>query len=232
MPLSKTHYFHNIARKYIVAFYQLMSGYSIKRYNDKGQVMQEIPVAVTYAGKTKLFYYLQRNEETRSANMVLPRIGFIITDMVYDSTRRINPINEQTVVADSGDIVTFNHSGAPYNITVACSVFAKNMDDLLQIVEQIVPKFTPDAAINIKEIPEFDISRDVSVNLNSVNFAIESEFGEEDGRILIADMDFTIKGMFYRPITDAKVIKTVEMQLQPNNEEPVIETIEDLEQEP
>jgi hypothetical protein len=47
---------------------------------------------------------------------------------------------------------------------------AKNSDDALQIVEQILPYFQPDYTITINDMADMGIKRDVPIVLNSVSY--------------------------------------------------------------
>ena len=50
------------------------------------------------------------------------------------------------------------------------SILAKNMNDALQIVEQILPYFQPEYTVTMKMVDGIPDNRDVPVVLNSVSF--------------------------------------------------------------
>ena len=50
----------------------------------------------------------------------------------------------------------------PYNINFTLYAMAKNSDDALQIVEQILPFFQPDYTLTIKDMPEMGVARECS----------------------------------------------------------------------
>ena len=52
------------------------------------------------------------------------------------------------------------YAPSPYNINVALYIYAKNQDDGLQILEQILPYFNPDFNLSITAIPELNIQND------------------------------------------------------------------------
>ena len=68
---------------------------------------------------------------------------------------------------------------------------AKNQDDGLQIVEQILPYFQPEYTVSITPVDGFAHKQDVSIILTSVNIddQYEGEFVER--RVLIYQLDFT-----------------------------------------
>ena len=57
----------------------------------------------------------------------------------------------------------------PYNLDFTLYVMAKNSDDALQIVEQILPYFQPDN-ITINDMSDMGIKRDVPIILGSVSY--------------------------------------------------------------
>ena len=66
----------------------------------------------------------------------------------------------------------------PYNLEVVLYVLAKQSDDALQIVEQILPFFQPDYTITINDMSDMGIKRDVPIVLNSISYEdnYEGEF--------------------------------------------------------
>ena len=51
----------------------------------------------------------------------------------------------------------------PYDFNFSLSVFVKNADDGVQILEQILPFFTPEWTTTLKIIPEMNIKHDVNI---------------------------------------------------------------------
>ena len=58
----------------------------------------------------------------------------------------------------------------PYNVEFQLYVMAKQSDDALQIVEQILPYFQPDYTVTINDNTDMGIKRDVPLVLNSVGY--------------------------------------------------------------
>jgi hypothetical protein len=90
------------------------------------------------------------------------------------------------------------------------NIYAKNQDDALQVVEQIIPYFNPEYVVTIKEIPSLSINRDIPVVLQSVNYTDDYEGDFTSRRVLIYTLDFSMKTFFYGPINaNQGVIKDV-----------------------
>ena len=58
-------------------------------------------------------------------------------------------------------------------MNLALYVFAKNQDDGLQAVEQIIPYFNPDFNVTINDLPELGIKRDIKITLDNVMYEVE-----------------------------------------------------------
>ena len=99
----------------------------------------------------------------------------------------------------------------PYNINFDLYVLAKNSDDALQIVEQILPYFQPEYTITLREVPELEIIRDVPVVLNSISYEDYYEGDFTSRRSIIYTLSFTAKYYLYGPITSTNVIRTVQI---------------------
>ena len=99
----------------------------------------------------------------------------------------------------------------PYNIDFELYTMAKNSDDALQIVEQILPYFQPEYSITINDVVEMNNKRDVPIVLNSISYEdnYEGEFAER--RAIIYTLSFTAKMYLYGPVQTAQVIKKVQV---------------------
>ena len=210
--LSNDAFYWGMTKKYIVAFNHIINDIHVIRQDVDGNTVKDIKCPVTYATKSKLFYYLQRNENIGSKiSTFLPRISFVITGLEFDMTRKINNLNETDIQTANGT-QTFQYIGVPYNFNISMNIWSVYMHDLLQIIEQMATFFKPDFSMTVNEIPEFNIQKNIPVVLNSIELDIENEFEEED-RVLMANADFTLKGYLYPPVTDSKIIEHMRIKV-------------------
>ena len=93
------------------------------------------------------------------------------------------------------------------------SLYVRNIEDGTQIIEQILPYFTPDYTVTVNMVPEMGISYDLPIILNSVNQAIEYEGNLGDTRFITWTLDFTIKGMIFPPVSSVGIIKSANTNL-------------------
>jgi hypothetical protein len=141
--------------------------------------------------------------------IVLPRMGFEIEQLTYDSTRKISPIQRNKAVGEGEDVNTVRSSyvATPYNMSLALYVFAKNQEDGLRIIEQILPFFNPDFNITVNELPALAIKRDIKITLDNINYDDSYEGTLADRQSIIWTLNFTMRLNFYGPVTNSSVIK-------------------------
>ena len=136
---------------------------------------------------------------SKKVAVTLPRIGFEISGMTYDSTRKLNKIMKVKKVADGTDAeqVKSGFMPVPYNINFELYILSKNSDDALQIVEQILPYFQPEYTVTLREVPELDIIRDVPIVLNDISYEDDYEGDFASRRSIIYTLSFTAKYYLY-----------------------------------
>jgi hypothetical protein len=216
--LSQDHFYWEMTKKYIVAFYHLFDDVHVIRTDKNGQVIKDILVPCSYVGKQKMFYLLQRKEDVGGRiSTTLPRMSFLITGLAPDPSRKESQLNEIPIEYHQGD-EDYMYSPVPFNFTISFSVWAEYQDDILQIIEQVGTFFRPDHTFYVEEIPELDIRRNISIVLNGMNLDIVNEFGDEEDRNITADMDFTLKGYLYPPISNAEIIKIINVRFTDYND--------------
>jgi hypothetical protein len=102
---------------------------------------------------------------------------------------------------------TFVYNPVPWDISVTLSLLVKNAEDGTQILEQILPFFTPSFVVPIKEVDELDIVRDTPVILDSVDVQDTYEGDYQTRRVLEWTLGFTLKGYLYGSQDNRKTIK-------------------------
>lgn len=216
-------YYHGVTRKLIVAIGNLFSGIQIERRNAQNIVEQIIDVPVAYGNREKWLQKLNEDPTLDKRVMItLPRIGFEMVGLEYDPTRKLNKITQfrSCDIATNG-VVPFSYAPVPYNINFMVYVMTKTQDDALQIVEHILPFFTPQYVITVNLIPDLGIVQDIPFTLNGVDFNDSYEGQMENRREIIYTLSFTAKTEFMGPINkdDAKVILHTKVRIDPETGE-------------
>ncbi len=209
-------YFYNESlRKTIIAFGSLFNDIAITRKDSSGTEVQTMKVPLAYGPKQKFITRLTQDPgATQAVALTLPRIGFEIQSFDYDPSRKLNRTIRLKKVANTNDKklkqMSTQYTPVPYNMNFELFVMAKNSDDGIQIIEQILPYFQPEYTVSIKEVPDMDIVRDVPFVLNSVGYEDTYEGDFQTRRAIIYTLAFTAKSYVYGPVTTAKPITKVQ----------------------
>jgi hypothetical protein len=177
------------------------------------EVIRKVPIG--YGSKQHYFMRMDSGISTKpgdiQVNTVSPLIGYVMTGISRDPSRSLNRLNlrkKEIHIGPNNEKLRYNQlMSVPFNLEYSLSVFAKNMDDGLQIIEQFVPYFSPSINLRVKEIPEMDIWNDVQLTMaDSIGVNDSFETGFTDRRELTWDFTITAKTNLYMPITEQKVI--------------------------
>ena len=142
----------------------------------------------------------------------LRQFGFEIQNLTYDATRKLNRVQKFKKVNAGNNTrsIDTQYMPVPYNLDVVLYILAKQSDDALQIVEQILPYFQPDYTITVNDMADMGIKRDVPIILNGISYEDSYEGDFEQRRALIYTMNFTCKFYLYGPVTSSNIIRTVQ----------------------
>ena len=213
--LGNRQFYHETVRSIIVGFGTLFNDIHVVRKNNSGVVTQSMKVPLAYGPKQK---WLQRLDQDAGLDskvaITLPRLGFEIQDLAYDPARKLNRVQKFKKVkssASDSNKIDSQYMPVPYNLNIQLYAMAKNSDDALQIVEQVLPYFQPDYTLTIKDMEAMGIARDIPIVLNSINYEDSYRGDYAERRAIIYTLDFTTKFYLYGPVTSSKVIKTVQV---------------------
>ena len=208
-----TYTYHEIIRKTVVGFGTLFNNIELRR--TKGSKTEVMKVPLAYGPKQKFLARLRQVGDLTTqdqAQITLPRVSFEIQGISYDPTRKLSPISAiRNTKADGNEAKSF--MPVPYNINFELAILAKNQDDSLQILEQILPYFQPSFNLTMNLIPDLGEKRDYPVTLTSVDYSDEYEGDYDTRRTLVYTLQFVAKTYLYGPVNDAtgEVIKKVQV---------------------
>ena len=221
-----THFYNEGLRKLTIAFGQLFNNIVLQNTSSTGAVTKRIRVPLAYAPKEKFIVRLEQQanlQSDREVSITLPRLGFEITGLSYDSSRKLNKMNKMIRVksGEEGKKNNFNYTPVPYNINFSLYSFTATAENGLQIIEQILPFFQPEYTVTMNVVPELNLVRDIPIILNSVNYedTYNGEFTQR--RAVIYTLSFTAKTYLYGPMSNQKVIKTAQADLGASTDSPL-----------
>ena len=206
-------FYHETTRKVVVAFGTLFNDIHLVRKDNSGTIQQSMKVPLAYGPRQK--YLVRLNDDpdlSKSTAVTLPRIGFEISGMSYDPSRKLQRVQKfKKVKGAKASQLDTQYMPVPYNIDFELYILSKQSDDALQIVEQILPYFQPDYTVTINDNTDMGIKRDVPVILNSIGYEDDYQGDFASRRAIIYTLSFTAKFYLYGPVTSSKVIKTVQV---------------------
>ena len=204
-----TYFYHQTSRKMVVGFGTLFNALEVQRTNSSDEVTEVVKIPLSYGPKDKMLTRISGDPSLNpKVALTVPRMGFELTSMTYDNARKLNTINRNVKRGTTGLKKQFN--GVPYNYEFSLYIFVKNAEDGTQILEQILPFFTPEFTFTMTLISSMDIVHDIPLVLNSVTSEDTYEGDFATRRYIIWTLSFTMKGWLYPNIVDnAKVITDV-----------------------
>ena len=208
-----TQFYHETVRKIIVSFGTMFNEINLVRKDSSGSITQSMKVPLAYVPKEKFLARLRQDADlSKTVAITLPRLGFEIKNLSYDPTRKLNRVQKfKKVKGAKASQLDTQYMPVPYNLELELYIMAKQSDDALQIVEQILPYFQPDYTLTINDMTDMGIKRDVPVVLGGISYEDNYEGDFTARRALIYTLSFTTKFYLYGPVTSTKVIKTVQV---------------------
>lgn len=202
-------------RKLTIAFGDLFNNIHVSRKDEDGEEVRDIKVPLAYAAKQHYISRLRQDVQSTDPAMAmnLPRLSFEIGSITYDPARQVSPTSTMCngLIKDTVNSATIHRvlNPVPYDFTFELTAYSKNTDDGLQIIEQIIPWFTPEFNITIIELPSLGVKSDVPFILDSITPGDNYQEGFDNNRLITWDMSFTAKGWIYKPTGDVNLIKQI-----------------------
>ena len=196
------YYYHEILRRTIIAFGTLFNGIEIKHDDSDGDVSSVIKVPLAYGPTQKFLARLQQSPDLNKATQVsLPRMSFEFVGLQYDGSRKVT--TTQTFKSETVGVATAirkTYMPVPYNMSFELSVFTKLNDDMLQIVEQILPYFQPAYNLSVDLVSTIGEKRDIPVIIENITMEDDYEGDFTTRRSLIYTFRFTAKTYLFGPV--------------------------------
>lgn len=190
-------------------FGTMFNDIDVQRFDASGNRIQSIRVPIAYGPKEKFLVRLSQDPNfDRDIAITLPRMSFEIVSMNYNSQRKLPSTlkNVHTVTPDE-DKLNSQYVPVPYDVNIALSVYVKNADDGVQILENILPFFTPEWTNSVNLIPDMDLKMDIPVVFTDMSTEDTYEGDFSTRRALIHTLNFTVKGYLFGPVRTQGVIK-------------------------
>ena len=201
-----TYFYHQTSRKMVVAFGTLFNNIEVRRTDSADAVVEVIKIPLSYGPKDKMLVRISQDPNLNpKVALTVPRMGFELTSMTYDGARKLNTMGRNVKKGTTGLKKQFQP--VPYNWDFSLYVFVKNAEDGTQILEQMLPFFTPEFTVTMNLVSSMSEKRDIPLVLNSVTSEDTYEGDFATRRSIIWTLSFIMKGFLYPSVSDnAKVI--------------------------
>lgn len=202
-------FYHHTMKKVVASFGAIFANIFVVKRSENGNEIERIKVPLAYGPADR---YLVRTIEdpdlTRRYAIKLPRMSFEIKSLQYDSSRKLNTLKTNIASINQQGVVAKQYQGVPYKISMELSIISKYIDDANQIVEQILPWFTPAFTVTINSIPGMNYKDDIPITLSAISFSDNYEDDWKNRRDIIWTLSFDIQMMFYGPVVDKSIVTT------------------------
>ena len=143
------YFYHEILRKTVIGFGTLFNGIEIRHDADDGASVSRMKVPLAYGPMQKFLAKIEQQPTIKGRPAItLPRMSFEMTTLNYDASRKAS-ITQTFRSFNTGNLnnVKKVFMPVPYNVGFMLSIATKLNDDMLQIMEQILPYFQPGLSI-------------------------------------------------------------------------------------
>ena len=206
-------FYHKTIYKALVGFGTLFNEIYLVRQSTTGQELEKIKVPITYAPKQK--YLVRQTADPnldREVALTFPRMAFQMKAINYAPQRK--QVSTMRVVNNASDVARqMVYTPVPYDLDFELYIAAKNQEDVLQILERILPHFTPKYSITINSIPEMELKDDVDIILKGTPFEDPYDGAFTEDRVIIWTLEFTASINLYGKIRDQSIIRKVQVDM-------------------
>ena len=213
------YFYHRTTRKIIASLMAMFSDIQIARYTlDGSNEKDRLTVPLILGQKEK---YVYRNTEdpdlTNPKQKTLPIMSLEWKGLKYNAARKQQSIQMvKNINSTEGSIKQL--MGVPYDLSFTLSVLVRNIEDGIQIIEQVIPNFTPEYTLQILIDDVMNISKQFPVKLDSVEYTVENEGPAENMRLVMWTLSLTVSAQYYPMTTDPAIIKTAITNIYDNTE--------------
>ena len=205
-----TYYKNESVRKLVVGFGNLFNGVQIEQTNgDNSKRLFTVPLS--YATKEKFIKRLTEHSsisENTRIEIGVPQMSFELVGLIYDPLRRMNKLSKMTQISNNQNSFTGSYTETPYNFTFNLYVYTRNIEENLQILEQILPYFSPEFIISLN-MSDIHQAVDIPIVLSQTNLTQEYEGDFSTRRNIVSTYQFIAKSYVYGNIVENFSVRNI-----------------------
>lgn len=200
-------WYNSSLRQYIVMMGDMFSGITIRRKRGDEIKLYKVPISYAskehFAEKLRSINSISSQEGIAKVETILPRMHLHMIDISYHAGVKtgINLRKTTQQVIDGKVNVISQHNPVPVRLSFELGIYTRYEDDMLQIVEQILPYFQPHFVTTITELYGNDVEfqRDVTVTFQSIAIDEQIDGDKMSKRRLEWTLFFDVIGYIYPP---------------------------------
>lgn len=202
----------NITKKALMAFCTVFGDISVPIYNNTGEITDTEVIPIIWASRNKTYEILNSKYLKTDLNpdnqielaQKLPILSISDLSFSTDSSRTRNKTHRLSALGND------SFMPAPILLNFSLNLKTKTQDDLICVIEQIMPYFMPSMNLNIRTTNQDDFSESVQFNLDGVSTTIPTDTEMTESIYFEAVFSFVCKLHFYRLplISDTEKIGT------------------------
>lgn len=207
------YYYNKSLRRLIVGFGSLFSNIYVEHEVENASPLK-IEVPLQYSSQEKFIQRLFNPSSIVDGTRIetqLPRMSFIMNNITPDPGRRKGRLVPTKNLPQQGQNCGATGAAMPFespvNIGFNLFVYTRHIDDMLQIVEQIIPYFTPDRIITM-ELVDGQPEVNIPIVMVSNNITDRYEGDLNNRRLHVGSFNFVAKSYVYGPVSNIQTITT------------------------
>lgn len=203
-----------------VVFGSIFDKITVRSYDSKGNPTgKRTRVPISFSDKSSYGLWLEQKMRLPSGTLEIgnkfPRLSYTLNGLSMDTQRMVN-VNfrrKHTFLQDGLVGVKSIRNVVPYQFDFTLSVWSKDLDCLIQILEQILPYFKPEVTVKVVENSDMQIINDYKVVLGSVSKTDNFLEGFDNNRIITYDLNFTVNAAISEPTSESGIIQEITIDL-------------------
>ena len=207
--LANRHYYNQTLKKSVAVFGTVFNNLRVVKH---GGTEERVPIS--YGPRQKFLARLEQASRQDSHFAIkVPRMAFEIRDLSYDTNASLSKMNKLCYPTDDTGIAGVLRQSVSYILSMELNIISKTQDEALQIVEQILPMFTPEYTVAITDMHGPGKSCDVPIVLTDVTLNDEYEADFETRKVIVYTLNFTMKIRFYGLVESNRIIHNITADL-------------------
>jgi hypothetical protein len=202
-------YFYNQnLRKLVVGFGALFSNIDVAHTDPDGGTPIKIRVPIHYASQEKFIQRLLQPSSITPGTRIetqLPIISFMMNTISPDPSRRLGRFANNSNLNGCQTTGSKISIQTPVNVSFNLFVYTRHTDDMLQIIEQIMPNFLPEHIIQL-DMNSVQTNLNIPITMVSNNLSERYDGDLNSRRLNIASFQFLAKSWIFGEIEPVTAI--------------------------